>query len=40
LISGFNVNSIQLFNYSLTNFLAYLFTSFIISSLLYIFKKL
>jgi len=40
LISGFSVNSLQLFNYSLTNFLAYLFTSFIISTLLYIFKKL
>jgi len=40
LISGFSVNSLELFNYSLNNFLAYLFTSFIISSLLYIFKKL
>jgi len=40
LISGFNVGSLQVFNYSLTNFFAYLFTSFIISSLLYIFKKL
>lgn len=40
LISGFSVNSLQLFNYPLTNFLAYLFTSFIISTLLYIFKKL
>lgn len=40
LISGFSVNSLTLFNYPLTNFLAYLFTSFIISSLLYIFKKL
>lgn len=40
LISGFTVGSLTLFNLSLTNFLAYLFTSFIISTLLYIFKKL
>jgi putative membrane protein len=40
LISGFNVSSVTVFNYSLNNFLAYLFTSFIISSLLFIFKKL
>lgn len=38
LISGFSVNSLNIFNYHLSGFLAYLFTSFIISSLLYIFK--
>jgi hypothetical protein len=31
---------LTVFNYPLNNFLAYLFTSFIISTLLYIFKKL
>lgn len=40
LISGFSVTSLMLFHYSLDNFLAYLFTSFIISTLLYMFKKL
>lgn len=40
LISGFSINSFKLFNYPLSGFLAYLFTSFIISTLLYIFKKL
>lgn len=40
LVSGFSVNSLVLFDYSLNNFLAYLFTSTIISTLLYIFKKL
>jgi len=40
LIQGFSVNSLKLLNYSLDNFLAYLFTSTVISTLLYIFKKL
>ncbi len=40
LIHDFNVSSLQLFNLPLNGFLAYLFTSFIISTLLYIFKKL
>ena len=40
LISSFTVNSLVVFNYPLNNFLAYLFTSTIISTLLYIFKKL
>ena len=40
LISGFSVGPLIVFNYPLSNFLAYLFTSFIISTLLYIFKKL
>jgi len=40
LISDFKVNSLQLFNYPLSGFLAYLFTSIIVSTLLYIFKKL
>lgn len=40
LISGFSVNNLQLFKYSLNGFFAYLFTSFIISTLLYIFKKI
>ena len=40
LISDFKVNSLQLFSYPLSGFLAYLFTSIIISTLLYIFKKL
>lgn len=40
LISGFSVGGLQLFKYSLDGFLAYLFTSFIISTLLYIFKKI
>jgi putative membrane protein len=40
LIPSFTVSSLTLFSYPLNNFLAYLFTSFIISSLLYIFKKL
>lgn len=40
LISGFTVNSLSLFQYSLSGFFAYLFTSAIISILLYIFKKL
>jgi len=38
LISGFTVHSLVVFNYSLTNFFAYLFTSFIISTFLYLFK--
>ena len=40
LISDFSVNSHQFFHYSLNGFLAYLFTSTIISTFLYIFKKL
>lgn len=40
LISGFNVSNLVLFNYPLNGFFAYLFTSFFISTLLYIFKKL
>jgi putative membrane protein len=40
LISGFNVNSLRIFDFSLTGFLAYLFTSTVISTFLYIFKKL
>ena len=40
LISDFSVNSFQFFHYSLNGFLAYLFTSTIISTFLYIFKKL
>jgi len=40
LISGFSINSVTFFNYELTSFLAYLFTSTTISILLYIFKKL
>lgn len=40
LISGFKLSSVSLFNYQINSFLAYLFTSFIISTLLYIFKKL
>jgi putative membrane protein len=40
LIPGFSVSSLIFLNYSLTGFLAYLFTSTIISSFLYIFKKL
>ena len=39
-ISGFSVSSINLFGYHLNAFLAYLATSFIISTLLFIFKKL
>lgn len=40
LIAGFSVSSIQLFSYSLSGFFAYLFTSTVISTFLYIFKKL
>jgi putative membrane protein len=40
LISGFEVASLTVFNYFLSGFWAYLFTSFFISTLLYIFKKL
>ena len=40
LIPSFSLNSFVLFNYQFNGFLAYLLTSFIISSLLYIFKKL
>jgi putative membrane protein len=40
LIPGFTVNSLNLFNYPLSGFLAYLFTSTVISTFLYIFKKL
>jgi len=39
-ISGFAVGSVNPFNYHLSGFFAYLFTSFIISTLLYIFKKI
>lgn len=40
LIPSFSLHSFVLFNYQFNGFLAYLLTSFIISSLLYIFKKL
>ncbi len=40
LISGFEVSSLTVFNYFLSGFWAYLFTSFFISTLLYIFRKL
>lgn len=40
LIPGFVLSSVIVFGNQLNSFLAYLFTSFIISTLLYIFKKL
>jgi putative membrane protein len=40
LIPSFSLSTVTLFGYELNNFLAYLATSFIISSLLFIFKKL
>ncbi len=40
LIAGFKVSSLTVFGYFFNGFWAYLFTSFLISTLLYIFKKL
>ncbi len=39
-VGGFTLSSLNIFKYTFSGFLAYLFTSFFISNLLYIFKKL